>query len=57
MANAKRKGVRLGRKRVPVDVATVQRMRTEGMSFQVISQRTGLSVGSVFRSVQKVVSV
>jgi hypothetical protein len=57
MANARRKGVKLGRKRVPVDVATIQRMRAEGLSFEAISQQTGLSVGSVFRSVQKVVSV
>jgi DNA invertase Pin-like site-specific DNA recombinase len=56
MANAKRKGVRLGRKRVPVDVARVQRMRTEGLSFEAISLHTGLSVGTVFRAVQRFVA-
>ena len=46
MANAKRKGVKLGRKRVPVD--TVHRLRTKGLSFEAISQRTGLSSGLCF---------
>jgi DNA invertase Pin-like site-specific DNA recombinase len=50
MANAKRKGVKLGRRRVSVDVATVQRLRGEGLSFEAISQRTGPSVGTVFRT-------
>jgi putative DNA-invertase from lambdoid prophage Rac len=53
MANARRKGIRLGRKRVPADIATVQRLRGEGLSFEAISARTGLSVGTVFRSVQR----
>jgi hypothetical protein len=30
----------------------LQRMRTEGLSFEAISQSTGLSVGIVFRAVQ-----
>lgn len=50
MANAKRKGVKLGRKRVPVDVAAVQRMRAEGLSFAAVARQTGLSVGTVFRA-------
>jgi putative DNA-invertase from lambdoid prophage Rac len=53
MANARRKGIRLGRKRVLADIATVQRLRGEGLSFEAISARTGLSVGTVFRSVQR----
>jgi hypothetical protein len=32
-------------KREPVDVATVQRLRTQGLSFEAISWRLGLSVG------------
>jgi DNA invertase Pin-like site-specific DNA recombinase len=52
MQNAKRKGVKLGRRRVSVDVVTVQRMRGEGMSFEAISRRMELSVGTVFRAVQ-----
>ncbi len=56
MANAKRKGIRLGRKRVAVDVATIQRMRAEGLSFEAISARTGLSVGTVFRAVPRPVA-
>ena len=56
MANARRKGVKLGRKRVPVDIAAVQRLRGEGLSFEAISVHTGLSVGTVFRSVQRSVA-
>jgi DNA invertase Pin-like site-specific DNA recombinase len=56
MQNAKRRGVRLGRKRVPVDVVAIQRMRAEGLSFEAISARTGLSVGTVFRAVPRPVA-
>jgi putative DNA-invertase from lambdoid prophage Rac len=56
MANAKGKGVRLGRKRVPVDVTTVTQMRAEGLSFGAISLRTGLSVGTLFRATRKPVT-
>jgi DNA-binding NarL/FixJ family response regulator len=44
--------VKLGRRRVAVDAATVQRMRAEGLSFKAISQQMGLSVGTMFRAVQ-----
>jgi DNA invertase Pin-like site-specific DNA recombinase len=53
MANAKRRGVRLGRKRVPVDIAAIQRLRAEGLSFESISRRTGLSVETLFRTIQR----
>jgi putative DNA-invertase from lambdoid prophage Rac len=50
MANAKRKGVKLGRKAVRVNVEEVQRLRSEGLSFEAISKLTGLSVGTLFRT-------
>lgn len=52
MANAKRKGIGLGRRHVGVDVAVVPRIGAEGLSFEASSRRMGLSVGSVFRAVQ-----
>jgi len=56
MANARRKGVKLGRKRVLVDILAIQRLRAEGLSFEAISHHTGLSVGTVFRAVQRPVA-
>jgi putative DNA-invertase from lambdoid prophage Rac len=56
MANAKRKGVKLGRKRVPVDICMVQRLRSQGLSFEAISLRTGLSVGTIFRASRRPVA-
>jgi DNA invertase Pin-like site-specific DNA recombinase len=53
MANAKRKGVKLGRKAVQVDAAKIQRLRSEGLSFEAIAQQTGLSVGTCFRASQR----
>lgn len=53
MANAKRKGIRLGRKTVPVNEAEIRRLRSEGLSFGAISKQTGLSVGTVFRASQR----
>jgi DNA invertase Pin-like site-specific DNA recombinase len=50
MANAKRKGVKLGRKHVAVDRSEIQKLRSEGKSFEAISQLTGLSVGTIFRA-------
>jgi DNA invertase Pin-like site-specific DNA recombinase len=49
MANAKRKGIKLGRRAVSVNAAEIQRLRSEGLSFEAISRQTGLSVGTVFR--------
>lgn len=53
MANAKRKGVKLGRKPVAVNAAEVQRMRAEGLSYETISKQTGISVGTVYRVSQR----
>jgi putative DNA-invertase from lambdoid prophage Rac len=53
MANAKRKGVRLGRKAVTVDAAQIQRLRAEGLSFEAIAKQLGLSVGTCFRASRK----
>ncbi len=49
MAAAKRRGVRLGRKPVHVDVAEIQRLRIAGVSFARIARQTGISVGTCFR--------
>lgn len=53
MANAKRKGIKLGRKNVAVDAAEIQRLRSEGLSFEAIAQQTGHSVGTCFRASQQ----
>jgi putative DNA-invertase from lambdoid prophage Rac len=50
MANAKRKGIKLGRKAVAVNAPEIQRLRLEGLSFEAISKQTGHSVGTVFRA-------
>lgn len=52
MANAKRKGIRLGRRPSEIDVDEIRRLRAKGLSFESIAQRTGLSVGTVFRKLQ-----
>lgn len=54
MANAKRKGTRLGRKPLDIDVAELQQLRAYGLSFGAIARQTGLSVGTVFRKLQRV---
>lgn len=56
MRNAKAKGQRLGRKPVIVDVIAIQKLRSAGTSFAAISKQTGLSVGTIFRSLKKVVA-
>ena len=52
MRNAKAKGRRLGRKPVTVDVGAIQRLRSEEKSFAEVSELTGYSVGTIFRSVK-----
>jgi putative DNA-invertase from lambdoid prophage Rac len=52
MANAKRKGIRLGRKPLEIDVAEIQRLRADGLTFEAIARQTGLSVGTVFRKLR-----
>lgn len=53
MANAKRKGIKLGRKAVAVGASEIQRLRSEGFSFEAIAQQTGHSVGTCFRAAQR----
>jgi DNA invertase Pin-like site-specific DNA recombinase len=53
MRNAKAKGRRLGRKPVAVDLAKIHELRREGNSFGAISRQTGVSVGTVFRSLRR----
>jgi DNA invertase Pin-like site-specific DNA recombinase len=52
LRNAKAKGVRLGRKRVSLDLAAIQALRAEGQSISEISKRTVYSTGSIFRSLK-----
>jgi DNA invertase Pin-like site-specific DNA recombinase len=54
MANAKRKGIRLGRKPLEIDVAEIRQLRADGLSFNAVAQQTGLSVGTVFRKLRNV---
>ena len=53
MRNAKAKGRRLGRKLVTINIAAIQRLRSEGKSFAKVSQLTGYSVATIFRSVKQ----
>ncbi len=48
LANAKRKGVKLGRKPVTIDSARIRELRGQGLSFAAIAQQTGHRVGTVF---------
>jgi DNA invertase Pin-like site-specific DNA recombinase len=54
LRNAKAKGVRLGRKRVSLDLAAIQALRAEGQSIAVIAKKTGYSTGSIFRTLKNV---
>ena len=49
---AKRRGRRLGRPRVRVDLENAKRMRAEGLSYREIAARLGLSVGKVHQVIQ-----
>jgi DNA invertase Pin-like site-specific DNA recombinase len=49
-AAAKRRGVKFGRPRVDVDTNRLAELRREGASYASIAKATGLSVGTVFRS-------
>jgi DNA invertase Pin-like site-specific DNA recombinase len=55
MRNAKAKGRRLGRKPVTVNLAEIHKLRAAGNSFESISKQTGISVGTIFRSVKSTV--
>jgi len=47
---ARRRGVKFGRPRVEVDAGRLSKLRDKGASFAAISKETGLSVGTVFRT-------
>jgi DNA invertase Pin-like site-specific DNA recombinase len=49
-AAAKRRGVKFGRPRVDVDTKRLAELRRDGASYANIAKATGLSVGTVFRS-------
>jgi len=50
MRNARARGVKLGRKVVPVDGAEVKRLRATGASFRAISRRLGVSAATVHKN-------
>jgi DNA invertase Pin-like site-specific DNA recombinase len=50
MRNARARGVRLGRRVIPVDSAEVRRLRAEGQSYRAISRRMKVSVGVIHRA-------
>jgi DNA invertase Pin-like site-specific DNA recombinase len=52
LRNARARGVKLGRKVVPVDVLEVQRMRAAGTPYKAISQTLRVSVGSIYRAMR-----
>lgn len=52
MRNARARGRRLGRKPLSVDLTAIQQLRKQGNSFEAIARKTGLSVGTVFRSLK-----
>ncbi|PWT91848.1 MAG: resolvase, partial [Blastocatellia bacterium] len=53
LQNAKRKGRRLGRRPVEVDVAKVATLRDSGASWRTISKRMGISVGKLHKTFQQ----
>ena len=50
LANAKKKGKKLGRPRVMVDVDRVAALRRSGTSWKTISQKLGVGVGTVYKA-------
>jgi DNA invertase Pin-like site-specific DNA recombinase len=53
LQNAKRKGKRLGRRPVEVDLAEVASLRHSGASWRMISQEMGISVGKLHKAFQQ----
>jgi len=53
LQNAKRKGKRLGRRPVEVDLSKVVSLRHSGTSWRVISQEMGISVGKLHKAFQQ----
>jgi DNA invertase Pin-like site-specific DNA recombinase len=54
MRAAKNRGTKLGRKAVTVNVAEIQKLRAEGLSFEAMASKTGLSVGTLHRASKRV---
>jgi len=52
LANAKKKGKKLGRPRVVVDVDRVAALRRSGASWQTISQKLSVGVGTVYKAMR-----
>ena len=52
LRNAKARGIKLGRRIVPVDLGEVRRMRQAGTSYKTISQTLRVSVGSIYRAMR-----
>jgi len=50
---ARAKGVKLGQKRVTLDLDAIQALRSEGHSIAAIAKRTGYSTGSIHRSIKQ----
>jgi DNA invertase Pin-like site-specific DNA recombinase len=53
LQNAKRKGKRLGRRPVDVDLSDVASLRHSGASWRMISQEMGISVGKLHKAFQQ----
>ena len=53
LQNAKRKGKRLGRRPVEVDLSEVASLRHSGASWRMISKELGISVGKVHKAFQQ----
>lgn len=53
LQNAKRKGKRLGRPHVSVDLARVAALRDSGASSRTISNQMGISVGKLHKEFQQ----
>ncbi len=52
MANAKRKGIKLGRRPVAFDIEQLRRLRAAGASYESISKATGISIGVIHRALR-----
>jgi DNA invertase Pin-like site-specific DNA recombinase len=53
LAAARRKGKRLGRPPVSVDVAKIKSLRSDGASWPSIAEKLGISVGTAFSAFHK----
>jgi DNA invertase Pin-like site-specific DNA recombinase len=53
LQNAKRKGKKLGRPHLAVDLAQISVLRNSGASWRTISQEMGISVGKLHKAFQQ----